>query len=291
MCGGVHGQTVGKGTCQGIDQRTVAADGSRQPQRWDGGAGAVEQVTHRGPVEARDVPAVDDGNGHLGSGSDAAVAADGMGDDGGGTDEVRVTGRDDGNRPGGAPVGGAEGQGTGDGDIGAADGWRDGNIAGRLGCQDDGVGGLGAFIHSEVGGGNGGTWDGIDHGHGEGQGIGIFGRLVGVRVHDRPGHGDGRHGSGGDTTQGTGAGGIEQAVGQAAAVQSVDQGAVAVGGCRQRQRRDDGTGGVGLRGDDDRAEIRPLVVGVCHRDRKGSGGDAVVAAHRVRDGGGVIGHV
>ena len=189
VCGGVHGQAAGKGvTRQGIDQPAVAADGSRQPQRWDGGLCGVEQVTHRGHAEARDAP-------------------------------------------------------------------------------------------------------GIDHGHGEGQGIRIFGRPVGVRVHDRPGQGDGRPRGGGDAGQGAGAGGVAQTGGKVAAIQFVDQGAVAAGGFRQRQYRDDVTNGVDLRGDGARAEIRPQVVAVRHRDHEGNGGDAVVAAHRIRDGGKVVGGV
>ena len=291
--GGVNGQADGKGTGQAVDQRAIAAAGFRQRQRRDGGAGEVDHVPHRGRTEIGDAPRVDDGDGHLRGGHDGAIAADGMGDGVGVVCDVHISGGANGDGPGGVPVGGAEGQGTGDSDVagGVADGRRDGDVAGRLGGQDDGIGDRIVLIHGEGGWGNGDAGDGIDHRHGEGQDGRIFGRAVGVFVHGRPGQRDSRHHGGGNASQCAGAGGVAQAGREIAAAQSVDQVAVASRGFRQRQRRNGGEGGVGLRGDGAHAEIRPLVAVVGHRDGEGGSGDAVVAAHHIRDGGVVVAHV
>ena len=203
---------------------------------------------------------------HARGGRDAVVAAHQVGDGGGVVVAVTILAHRHGDRPGGAPVRGGEGQGTADAHVGVGgdNAERHRRAAGWGGVQTHGVGGHAVFLHVEGGGGH--DDPGLHHRHGEGQGRRIRPRRVDVRIHGGPGQRRGGRG-------GRGAGQREPVAVKAQpgqhGRQGIAQGAIATGGGWQHQRRNRLAGEVALGGDQDRAERWRGVV--LHREDKTQG--------------------
>ena len=310
-CGGIKGQTTWKGrtkvrgditasviaegegdltATQRIVQRSGAAHGDRQRQHRNGTALHVDLGGHhRIRGKGGYAVVVDDRDRGIGSG-DTPVAADGVVDDDRLVSGVAVVlSSADGDGPGRAPVGGAEGQGTGDGhpaDPAADRGGHDDIAVGFCG-QEDGIGDGLAFKHIQDRPDDGDAIHGHIDGDGKGQGGRVVGARVVVHVRDGVGHRDRTGHGGGDAGQGAGAGVKVQADGEGAG-QVIVQDAVAAGGCRQRQRRNDRLGGVPLGRHHGLAEVRCIGRGK-NGDEHVGGQDAAVASHDMAEGDDVIG--
>ena len=167
------GQAGGNVAGQGVGPVVVAAGSRREGQGRDGGAGRVD-VDLAGQLvrdEARDAVGVGDGHGHRADGG-APVAGDRMGDGDRFSGGVLTRARRDGDRQGGVPGPGAEGQRSGDGDLaGGGSAWHHRDGPGGGGGQHHRVGIRGALIHGEGRRFN----DAPGHRHGKGQHVRIAG--------------------------------------------------------------------------------------------------------------------